>query len=418
MDERLRDAVPVLARLEEAGYTARFVGGCVRDAVLGRPLHDVDIATSAKPEQVMALFPRHVPTGLKHGTVTVIMDGRHYEVTTFRQESAYEKHRRPLEVAFIDDLHGDLLRRDYTMNALAMDRHGVVTDPFGGLNDIGRRVVRCVGDPDARLQEDALRMLRGIRFAAEFGFRISHSTWRAIRRHRSLLRHIAMERVGAELDKMLTGADPDRAIALLMRSGLLAETAVPLTGGTAASVCGRKMRLAQLPADDSRWTALWMAGAVLPEEARRRMDRFAFGSRRLRDIFAAVQLHCAVEAEPEAPDRRKWTSFVLQYGRAAAGRWLMIVRALPDLLPHPDCCVDAFAAWTSEMPIDSVKELAIGGAELANAAGGRKRGPWIRETLESLLLAVAAGDVPNERGALLAEAKRLIGEAAKEERHP
>lgn len=407
MDPRLIEAVPVLARLAEAGHVARFVGGCVRDAVLGRPLHDVDIATSANPEAVMSLFPKHVPTGLKHGTVTVFVDGRPYEVTTFRQESAYERHRRPLEVAFISDLHGDLLRRDYTINAMAMDGSGAITDPFGGLHDIRRGVIRCVGDPDARFQEDALRMLRGVRFAAELGFRFSGSTWRAIRQHRQLLRHIAMERVGAELDKMIGGADPDRAAGLLIRSGLLLETAEPLSAG-ALPVCTRLHRLSALPPGDARWAAVWLAAQLPPDDSRRWMDRFALGSARLRAIFAIVRLHGALAQAVEPLDRRQWIGLVLHYGRSAAHDLLAIMRALPELQPTAVSEPDRLADWVEAMPVTAMRELAIGGADLAALSGKRKPGAWMKETLAALLLAAAAGEIANERTVLLDEARRQL----------
>ena len=205
----MRQAAPVLGRLNEAGFEAYYVGGCVRDAALGRPVSDVDIATSAQPEQVAALFARTLPTGLQHGTVTVLEGGRAYEVTTFRKESVYERHRRPSEVAFIADLRGDLQRRDFTINAMALDISGDIVDPFGGRADLQDGIIRCVGDADLRLQEDALRLLRGVRFASVLGYRIAKSTWRAIVRHRKLLRHIAMERVGVELDKNAGRAFPE-----------------------------------------------------------------------------------------------------------------------------------------------------------------------------------------------------------------
>lgn len=153
------EAHDVMNRLMGNGYKAYMVGGCVRDSLLGRPVSDVDIATSALPEQVLSLFPRVVPTGLQHGTVTVVMPTCTYEVTTFRKESGYEGHRRPEEVEFIDDLEEDLMRRDFTINAMAIDVEGELHDPFGGAADLEQRLIRCVGDAEQRFREDALRML-------------------------------------------------------------------------------------------------------------------------------------------------------------------------------------------------------------------------------------------------------------------
>lgn len=188
------EAKQVMRHLLDTGHEAYIVGGSVRDRLLGRPIGDIDIATSALPEQVMALFRRVVPTGLAHGTVTVVMDHYTYEVTTFRKESAYEDHRRPEEVEFIDDLEEDLRRRDFTINAMALDIEGRLRDPFGGRADLERRLIRCVGDPETRFREtpcgccgasgsrrcwaDALPSRRGGRFSAS-GRRCATSRWNA-----------------------------------------------------------------------------------------------------------------------------------------------------------------------------------------------------------------------------------------------
>ena len=224
----------VLLRLMQAGFEAYFVGGCVRDKMLGRRLKDIDIATSALPDQVIALFPRTVPTGLKHGTVTVIIDGHAFEVTTFRKESEYEQFRRPKQVEFISDLHEDLRRRDFTVNAMALDANGRCIDPFGGQEDLRNGQIRCVGNPEERFHEDALRMLRGIRFACEYGFELERLTWEALCRHAPLLVHVAIERVTAELEKMIEGRSPDRAVSLLVESRLLRYLGQPVEWPLAA----------------------------------------------------------------------------------------------------------------------------------------------------------------------------------------
>ena len=156
----------IIKTLEDAGFEARYVGGCVRDTLLRRPIHDWDIASQALPEDVMRLFPHCVPTGIRHGTVTVLLGGVSAEVTTYRCDGAYHDGRHPDGVRFVRSLADDLARRDFTINAMAMDEAGVVTDLFGGRDDLARRMIRCVGDPETRFREDALRMLRAYRFAA------------------------------------------------------------------------------------------------------------------------------------------------------------------------------------------------------------------------------------------------------------
>ena len=196
----------VLKTLESAGHEAWCVGGCVRDALLGRSPGDWDVAASAQPEETLAAFgPRGLPTGLKHGTVTVKTPEGPVEVTTYRIDGVYRDHRRPESVAFTRSLDEDLARRDFTINAMARNLRGELRDPFGGREDLRRGILRCVGDPDRRFQEDALRILRGLRFAAALGLEIEPGTAAAIRRNREGLADIAAERIQTEFFKLLPG---------------------------------------------------------------------------------------------------------------------------------------------------------------------------------------------------------------------
>ena len=197
----------VLERLEDAGFAAYAVGGCVRDTLLGRTPGDWDVTTAAQPEQVLALFNGYaIPTGLKHGTVTVRAGEPHIEVTTFRADGAYTDHRRPDQVFFSDRLEEDLCRRDLTVNAMAMDLRGHITDLYGGREDLEAGILRCVGEPERRFEEDALRILRTLRFAAVLGFSVEPRTDAALRVKAPLLRCIAPERILTEMDKLLCGS--------------------------------------------------------------------------------------------------------------------------------------------------------------------------------------------------------------------
>ena len=197
----------VLSALEQAGYEAWCVGGCVRDTLLGRSPGDWDVTTSALPEETMTVFAGHaIPTGLQHGTVTVRQDHRSIEVTTYRVDGTYLDHRRPDSVTFTRSLEEDLQRRDFTVNAMAMGLRGELRDPFGGQADLEAGILRCVGDPDQRFGEDALRILRGLRFAAVLDFEIDPATGESIHRNRELLKEIAAERIQTELLKLLCGS--------------------------------------------------------------------------------------------------------------------------------------------------------------------------------------------------------------------
>ena len=210
----------ILFTLQGHGFPAYLVGGCVRDMLLEKRPHDWDICTAALPEQVLALFPGSRPTGIRHGTVTVVLGSHQVEVTTFRTESAYADHRHPDRVAFVGELTEDLSRRDFTMNAIALAADGLLADPFGGVADIREKRIRCVGEPALRFEEDALRMLRALRFSAKLGFTIEINTLLAIQEKAPLAATLAAERVREELEKLLL-TDAPETVHPLMEMGLL-----------------------------------------------------------------------------------------------------------------------------------------------------------------------------------------------------
>src|SRR5699024_5076540 len=187
-------AIPVLNKLEQAGFEAYFVGGSVRDILLDQPIHDVDIATSAFPEEIKQLFPKTIDIGIEHGTVLVLAEEEQYEITTFRTESTYQDYRRPDHVEFVRSLEEDLKRRDFTINAFALKEDGQIIDLFDGLADLENQILRAVGDPQERFHEDALRMMRGIRFVSQIGFTLEQETAAAIQANHSLLGKISVER--------------------------------------------------------------------------------------------------------------------------------------------------------------------------------------------------------------------------------
>lgn len=239
----------ILFTLQAHGYPAYLVGGCVRDILLERRPHDWDICTAALPEQVLALFPGSRPTGIRHGTVTVVLGSRQVEVTTFRTESAYADHRHPDRVAFVGELTEDLSRRDFTMNAIALAADGLLADPFGGVDDIREKRIRCVGEPALRFEEDALRMLRALRFSAKLGFTIEIHTLLAIQEKAPLAATLAPERVREELEKLLL-TDAPETVHPLMEMGLLDAYLLDRPAGGA--IWRRLRRLPRRPL--YRWT--------------------------------------------------------------------------------------------------------------------------------------------------------------------
>lgn len=270
----------ILTRLERAGFEAYYVGGCVRDTLLGRTIHDWDITTSARPEELLNLFPHCVPTGIRHGTVTVLEGDTAAEVTTFRKDGAYQDGRHPDKVLFVSELEEDLARRDFTINAMAMDLRGKITDCFGGREDLQKKMIRCVGEPERRFQEDALRMLRAVRFSAQLGFAIEQETMQAIEKCAGLCRKLSRERVSAETEKTLLSARPER-LEEMIRLGLLA--ACGAEGETKLAA------LRDVPAEkETRWAMLQRLVPTLDLQQFRLSSKLTESSRR---AAAAYQPH-------------------------------------------------------------------------------------------------------------------------------
>ena len=204
LPSEFQEALPILEKLKAAGFEAYFVGGSVRDAILGRPIHDVDIATSAYPEETKQVFARTIDVGIEHGTVLVLHGQQEYEITTFRTEDIYVDYRRPSQVSFVRSLEEDLKRRDFTVNAFALSDKAQIVDLFSGLADLENKVLRAVGLAQERFNEDALRIMRGFRFAASLDFDIEEATFEAMKERAPLLEKISVERIFIEFDKLLT----------------------------------------------------------------------------------------------------------------------------------------------------------------------------------------------------------------------
>jgi len=223
-------AVDICQALHARGHQAWVVGGCVRDHLLGRPVADWDVCTTALPKELLRTFPKAIPTGIAHGTVTVVREGAHYEVTTLRGEAGYSDGRRPDAVFFLEDITADLARRDFTVNAIAYSPLAdALVDPFDGRGDLRRRVLRAVGDPAQRFGEDGLRILRGARFAATLEFDLDDATERAMEGAIEVFRKVSAERVRAEWMKTMKARSPSRAFEVMQRRGVLAVVSPELT---------------------------------------------------------------------------------------------------------------------------------------------------------------------------------------------
>lgn len=399
----------VLERLEEAGYVAYFVGGYVRDRLLGRPIHDIDIATSARPETVMALFPDSLPTGIRHGTVTVRMGDHAFEVTTFRVERGYSDARHPDEVVFVDRIEEDLARRDFTVNAMALDRRGRLVDPFGGREDLAARRIRCVGDPMRRFSEDGLRLVRAVRFAVQLDFAIEPRTWEALQACRETLSPVAHERIADELDKIMASPNPGRGFALLFESRLFA--ADDLAPYLAPPAWPDLAALAVPEGRETRWALLALLLGWTEHQAEAFARALRFSRERLDAITTLVGL--ARQGCPGEGEARQWRKLLLAHG-LAHGLALADLCAARKAAGGPDALTQGRAAAArlrervraiyAAMPVQNLKELAVNGRDLLKAVG-RPPGPWVGRLLNELLVRVAHGELPNDKDRLLAYAR-------------
>jgi len=219
----VNDIYDIMEKLNNNGYEAYLVGGAVRNRLLDLPVKDYDITTNAKPSELIGLFKKTILTGVKFGTVTVIVNGKDYEITTYRRDYEYLDNRRPSVVRFSERLEEDLLRRDFTINAICMDKEGRVIDLIGGMQDIQRKVIRAIGNPDIRFKEDALRMMRGIRLMTEIKFEIDSSTLASIKKNAFRTKYISAERIQNELNKILLSQKPSLGIYKMLETGILDE---------------------------------------------------------------------------------------------------------------------------------------------------------------------------------------------------
>ena len=394
-------AAALLTRLHAAGHAAYAVGGCVRDSLLGQTPHDWDLCTSATPEQVLELFGKAhcIPTGLQHGTVTVKHGGELYEITTFRTEGAYSDGRHPDHVAFVPDVKEDLARRDFTINAMAYNAEEGLIDPFGGQNDLAAGIVRAVGEPQRRFEEDALRILRLYRFAARFSFAIDPATGQAAR---ALCRHldcVSEERIAEELSRLLAAPAPgayleaevlavifpELDVAELPESRRILDALEPgmehVPVRLAALLCplgeaGARAALKRLKCSNAltgtvatlvREAAAEMPGAALTLTARRFLSRYDLAT--ITDLTALCSARHPEQAE----------AFAALQQEAAR------------LVETNACC--------------RINQLAVNGRDLMDA--GIRPGPGLRRVLDALLEQVLTGQLPNEKAALLAAAAQV-----------
>lgn len=379
-------AVPVLEKIEAAGFEAYFVGGSVRDYILGKEVADVDIATSATPQEIKRIFPKTVDVGIEHGTVVVLWGKETYEVTTFRSESEYVDFRRPSEVFFIRSLEEDLKRRDFTMNSIAMDKAGRLIDPFAGREAIGNKLIVTVGSATERFHEDALRMMRAVRFMSQLSFVIDGNTCQALREHASLLEKIAVERKTAEFEKLLQGENRKHAIETLIDTSLYLY--LPgLSGHKAALLRMLQYKLTPLSLTEMWGLLLYMLN-INPEKAEIFLRQWKLPVKKIKLIKEILLwLHYRFTAS--------WTDEALFDAKLEQAVHSQKLHNILNDLPVSNQ-VQEIKRQYEALPIKDRHELAVGGYDVMEWEG-RKGGQWVKEKLALIEKAVLYEKVKNEK---------------------
>lgn len=425
----------ILQALNGAGHEAYLVGGCVRDLLRRVEPHDWDICTSALPEETKRCFAgqRIIETGLKHGTVTVLEEGEPYEITTYRTEGPYSDSRRPDFVRFVPDLNEDLARRDFTMNAIAIDLKENLRDPYGGVDDIKARLIRCVGEPDHRFQEDGLRVMRALRFAAVFGCEIEEQTVQAVHENRAMLDRVAAERINAELCKLLVGQNagdvlrqyPDVFCQFWPQLGPLVtleqhnpwhcwggwEHTIHAVEAAPADVILRLTMLlhdigkpACKSTDEKGIDHFYGHPAVSARLADQMLRALKFDNKTRERVVLLVERHDA-QLPPRSQVIRRWLN---QLGPETFFQLLEVKRAdnmgqAPEKVQDRLAELDEIKATAEQILAErqclTLKDLAVDGRDVI--AAGIEPGPEVGRVLEGLLEQVLNGELLNERDILL-----------------
>ncbi|MCM3617342.1 CCA tRNA nucleotidyltransferase [Sutcliffiella horikoshii] len=388
MNKAFHQGILIIESLEKNGHEAYFVGGSVRDTLMNRAIGDIDIATSATPEEIQAIFPKTIDVGAEHGTIIVVTSEQEsYEVTTFRTDGIYTDNRHPDNVTFVKSLEEDLKRRDFTMNAIAMTKYGEIVDPFDGESDIKRRVIRTVGKATERFKEDALRMLRAVRFSSQLSFSVERDTFDGIQKDQALLEMVSVERKTAELEKLLMGQGVKEALELLVTTGLFAY--LPHLGEKSKPL----RELAKLPLHEfhSR-SAIWtLLVIVLKVED---VEYFLNSWKLPKKVTKAVNENIKVI---EQVQRTGWVKEVIY--RTGLDQSLEAHQVMNALGWDLQGMSVQIRKMYNSLPIHSLKDIVIDGNELINIAG-EKRGKWISLLYQDLEMALIHEETENERAAL------------------
>ncbi len=380
-------ARPILEKLEKHGYQAFYVGGCVRDLLLNRSIGDIDIATSAQPSEVQDIFEKVIPVGIEHGTVIVRHEHESYEVTTFRREGEYSDNRHPDSVAFIQKIDEDLQRRDFTINALAMDIHGNIIDLFAGRQDLQQKLIRTVGDGYERFSEDPLRIIRALRFSSQLGFTIERKTLDNMMRLKQQISGLAVERMATEITKLFAGEFVNIGIDYLISTEIYKQLPVmieypyiihrlpqPVNPLQSFGEVIALFHFLEPKINIIYWVKEWKCSNKIKQEAMQLADALFYYQRHGLDQWLAYRLD---------------TSFHKGFIRLG--------KILFDVFP---VSLDNLQKLKTNLPIHSKRDVALNGNDLHRLFPEYEKGPWIKRYLMILEKKVVYGELANNKNDL------------------
>ena len=387
MDPLFLKAIPILKKLHNHGFEAYFVGGSVRDTVMNRPIHDIDIATSATPDEVISIFPKTVDVGAKHGTIIVVTnDGEMYEITTYRTEGTYSDNRRPDEVVFVTSLEEDLRRRDFTINAMAMSINGEIVDPFNGQDDIKNRWIRTVGAAQERFYEDALRMMRAVRFSSQLEFDIDSTTLHAMEEHSERLSSVSVERKTIEIIKLLKGKNVQRALQYLLETKLYLY--LPNFHNKNQEILSMsRFNFSAFTSDSEIWTAVIISLKI--QDVKTFLTDWKLPNKVIQQVL--TNMKCMEEWKENS-----WTKLLLyKVGIETALECDNILS-----ITNGEVSVkQVLLQMHEQLPIKHKNDLMINGNDILQIVN-KKRGSWVKDMLEELERKVIAGELENRPDAL------------------
>lgn len=384
-------AKPILKTLQTNQHQAYFVGGSVRDYLMHKTIHDIDITTSATPDEVEAIFEKTIPIGREHGTINVVYNGGHYEVTTFRAEGDYDDHRRPNEVFFVRELYEDVKRRDFTMNAIAMDADFHIHDYFNGQQDIKNRIIRTVGNAQERFNEDALRIIRGLRFQSQLGFSLENETFYGMQSHINDIEHLSIERIVVELKKLTSGKYVANSFENLQR--LNAFNYIPFF---------KHYNLNNFILDEAiPFTLLVALLKVQQPSINGNLNDLKISNNDKKYISKLEKL---LNQLPNIKSKSDFKILIYDYGEQDIQSILNymdlhIKNHLPSFSPLI-INTQSVKEVSKQLPIQSRKDIDINGKDILEVVN-KQSGPWLKTILRDIEIAIIDGDVQNIKSELI-----------------